>query len=143
MLDPYMGTGTVAVVARDHGRRYLGAEIDKDYHSVALRRISGLPDDSGCFPNLKTLRDYAEATNTPTSRYSFDMQVGSVASNRSQAKIFSESYHLEELERRLADEEDSFGDRIRGADIPEPLARKHLSDVATPSLFDDLATAAD
>jgi adenine-specific DNA-methyltransferase len=120
VLDPYMGTGTVAVVARDHGRHYLGAETDKDYHSVALRRISGLPDDNGRFPNLKTLRDYAEATNTSTAKYTFDMQVGSAASNRSQAKIFPESYHLEELERRLAEEEESFGDRTRGTNISQP-----------------------
>jgi adenine-specific DNA-methyltransferase len=114
VLDPYMGTGTVAVVARDHDRHYIGAEIDKDYHSVALRRLSGLPDDKGCFPNLKTLRDYAETTGTPASAYTFDMQVGRGATDRSKAKIFSEEYHLEELERRLAEEESAFSERRRG-----------------------------
>lgn len=114
VLDPYMGTGTAAVVARDHDRHYIGAEIDKDYHSVALRRISGLPDADGCFPNLKTLRDYAEATGTLASAYTFDMQVGRGATGRNKAKIFSEEYHLEELERRLADEESAFSERVRG-----------------------------
>ena len=58
VFDPYMGTGTVAVVARDHNRHFMGAEIDPKYHAVALRRLSGEPDENGSFPNLKTLRDY-------------------------------------------------------------------------------------
>lgn len=60
ILDPYMGVGTVAVVAKDHGRNYCGAELDPKYHSVALRRLSGVPDENNCFPNLKTLRRYVE-----------------------------------------------------------------------------------
>ena len=122
VLDPYMGTGTVAVVARDHGRHYLGAEVDKDYHDVALRRISGRPDAKGCFPNLKTLRDYAEATNTPASIYTFDMQVGREATDRGKARIYSEAYHLDELERRLGEEEAAFSEGIRG----KPAARSML-----------------
>jgi len=125
-----MGTGTVAVVARDHERHYIGAEIDKDYHSVALRRLSGLPDANGCFPNLKTLRDYAAATGTPASAYTFDMQVGRGATARSKAKIFSEEDHLEELEGRLAYEESAFSQKVRAA-------------IAAPSLFDDTETRID
>ena len=144
VLDPYMGTGTVAVVARDHGRHYIGAEIDKGYHEVALRRISGLPDAGGCFPNLKTLRDYAEATNTAASNYKFDMQVGQTVTDRSKAKIFSETYHLEELERRLAEEELTFSDRIRGVKAPGlKTTRKHLAEIAIPSLFDGVEMQAD
>src|SRR3546814_1993902 len=44
VLDPYMGAGTTAVVARDNGRHFLGAEMDERYHSVALRRLDGRPD---------------------------------------------------------------------------------------------------
>jgi adenine-specific DNA-methyltransferase len=144
VLDPYMGVGTVAVVARDHGRHYMGAEVDKDYHNVALRRISGMPDASGCFPNLKTLRDYAEATGIPTSNYSFDMQVGRVAGDRSKAKIFPESYHLDELERRLTEEETAFAERVRGTSAPEPqTSKRHLAGVAVPALFDEIEMQAD
>jgi adenine-specific DNA-methyltransferase len=138
VLDPYMGAGTVAVVARDHERHYLGAEIDKDYHAIALRRISGQPDANGCFPNLKTLRDYAEATGSAASEYTFDMQVGREASDRSKAKIFSESYHLEELERRLGEEEAAFAERIRGDYISEQPIKGHHVKIVTPSLFDDI-----
>ena len=113
VLDPYMGAGTVAVAARDHGRHYIGAEIDKEYYDVAVRRISGLPDADGRFPNLKTLRDYAGSTGTPAAMYTFDVQAGRVATDRNKAKIFPEEYHLGELERRLAGEEAAFAKRRR------------------------------
>ena len=76
VLDPYMGVGTVAVVARDHGRRYVGAELDANYHAVALRRLSGEPDAAGSFPNLKTLRNYVERTGAPVEAYRFDVPGG-------------------------------------------------------------------
>ena len=88
VLDPYMGTGTVAVVARDHGRKFVGAETDPDYHLTAMQRLSGEPDEHGVFPNLKTLRDYCERTESPPSDYSFAVQVGNAVSPRSTAKIF-------------------------------------------------------
>lgn len=118
VLDPYMGTGTVAVVARDHGRQFIGAEFEGRYHQVALRRLSGEPDANGRFPNLKTLRDYCERTGEPTSKYRFDMQVGEVASERSKAKIFSEEHHLAELEKRISYEEDAFAAKRRGQERP-------------------------
>lgn len=113
VLDPYMGTGTVAVVARDHGRRFVGAELDARYHAVALRRLGGRPDESGSFPNLKTLRDHCARTGEPTSQYRFDVQVGETATARAQSRIFDESHHLDELQARLASEEAAFADRRR------------------------------
>ena len=119
VFDPYMGVGTVAVVARDHGRRFLGAETDSRYHSVALRRLSGEPDKNRCFPNLKTLRDYVERTGKPIERFRFDVQVGDVASPRENAKIFPESHHLATMEERLAYEESAFAAQLRGEEIPK------------------------
>jgi adenine-specific DNA-methyltransferase len=137
VLDPYMGAGTVAVVARDHGRSYLGAETDLGYVEIAERRLSGLPDANGRFPNLKTLRDYAEATNTPASNYTFDVQVGRAASDRSKAKMFSEEHHLQELETRLGSEEAAFSQRVSPRPVKEAVEATHLAKVAPPSLFDD------
>jgi len=119
VLDPYMGTGTVAVVARDTRRHYLGAEIDKRYHAVARQRIEGLPDDDGVFPNLKTLRDHAERTGTSAAEYRFAMQVGRAATDRSRAKSFPEEHHLEELESRLAYEQDCWAADRRGESRPD------------------------
>lgn len=118
VLDPYMGAGTVAVVARDCGRHFLGAETDARYHDAALRRLDGKPNSSGAFPNLKTLRDYAERTGSPVDRFTFDVQVGEKPTERHQAKIYSEEHHLDELERRLGYEESAFAAKRRGKSVP-------------------------
>jgi adenine-specific DNA-methyltransferase len=118
VLDPYMGAGTVAVVARDHDRHFLGAELDAHYYKIAVRRLSGDPDEKGCFPNLKTLRDYADRHGKPAHLYKFDMQVGRFATEREKAKIYSEQHHLAEFEERLSYEEIAFACKLRGEEIP-------------------------
>ncbi|MFI5684032.1 DNA-methyltransferase [Streptomyces sp. NPDC051636] len=114
VLDPYMGVGTVAVVARDHGRNFFGAELDPQYHSIALQRLSGEPDSEGVFPNLKTLRDYAERTGEPVEKFRFQVQVGKKPTERGKSRMFDEAHHLVELDKRLESEETAFGERIRG-----------------------------
>ena len=118
ILDPYMGSGTVAVVARDYGRHFIGSEISHDYYDVAMRRLSGSPDNNNCFPNLKTLRDYVEKTGEPIEQFKFDQQIGKTPTERSKAKITPESQHLKELEERLEFEESSFGADLRGEERP-------------------------
>ena len=118
VFDPYMGTGTVAVVARDHNRHFMGAEIDPKYHAVALRRLSGEPDENGSFPNLKTLRDYCERTGKSVKNFRFEVQVGKTASDRSMAKIYPEEHHLQELEERIGYEESAFAADLRGHERP-------------------------
>jgi site-specific DNA-methyltransferase (adenine-specific) len=39
VLDPFLGSGTSAVVARKLGRRFLGLELDPEYCLLALRRL--------------------------------------------------------------------------------------------------------
>ncbi|MFQ3610323.1 MAG: site-specific DNA-methyltransferase [Fimbriimonadales bacterium] len=39
VLDPFLGSGQVAVVAKAMGRRYLGFEIVPEYYQFALRRL--------------------------------------------------------------------------------------------------------
>ncbi len=117
VFDPYMGTGTVAIVAKDYGRHFMGTEIDQTYHQVALRRLSGEPDENGCFPNLKTLRDYVERTSQAVEKFKFDVQVGEKPSERSKAKIYPEEYHLQEMQERLLYEETAFAAILRNEDI--------------------------
>jgi adenine-specific DNA-methyltransferase len=137
VLDPYMGTGTVAVTSQDLGRHYVGAEIDPSYHAVALRRIAGTPDADGAFPNLKTLRDYCESHGVDPAMFRFDTQTSKVASARATSRRFSELHHLQELEDRLRLEESAFGDRIRdiGDGLPD-LERYRTKEASAPSLFD-------
>lgn len=39
VLDPFMGSGTTAVVARSHGRNFIGCELNPDYITMANRRL--------------------------------------------------------------------------------------------------------
>jgi len=118
VLDPYMGAGTVAVVARDYGRNFIGAEWDSSYIEVANRRLAGKPNKNLNFANLKTLRNYVKQTGEPAEKYRFDVQVGKKATDSTKSKIFSEEHHLEELETRLSYEESAFGADLRGEERP-------------------------
>lgn len=43
VLDPFMGSGTVAMVAREQGRSYLGIELNSDYIKLAEEHLAGVP----------------------------------------------------------------------------------------------------
>ena len=40
VLDPFIGSGTTAVVARDLGRNYIGCELHEDYSKLIENRIT-------------------------------------------------------------------------------------------------------
>jgi len=136
VLDPYMGTGTVAVVARDHQRHYLGAELDDRYFAIATRRVAGAPDKDGVFPNLKTLREYCEKHGLDPKQFRFDVQTAKFASGREKTRILSEEQHLAELEARLALEENAFGERIRGTGTGLPDLERYRVHTNIEPLFD-------
>ena len=46
VLDPFMGAGTTALVARKLNRNYIGFELNKDYISIATKRLH---DELGFF----------------------------------------------------------------------------------------------
>jgi site-specific DNA-methyltransferase (adenine-specific) len=39
VVDPFIGSGTAAVAAQRNGRRFIGFELNPDYHGTALRRL--------------------------------------------------------------------------------------------------------
>src|SRR5262249_24571961 len=41
VADPFVGSGTVAVACREHGRKFVGTEIDKKAFRVARGRLAG------------------------------------------------------------------------------------------------------
>jgi DNA modification methylase len=45
VLDPFCGAGTVALVAIQHGRRYLGIELNAAYIAMAMKRIATVPQN--------------------------------------------------------------------------------------------------
>ena len=119
VFDPYMGTGTVAVVARDCNRRFLGAELDEKYFDVAQRRLKGEPDENGFFPNLKTLRDYVERTGEPINNYRYDLQKGVKTTERGKSKINSEYENMESTLYRLEKEE--YSKKLSSVNHLEPI----------------------
>ncbi|MBO5427706.1 MAG: site-specific DNA-methyltransferase, partial [Prevotella sp.] len=52
ILDPFMGSGTAAVVARKLGRRFCGIEINREYCLWAAKRLEAADTD-------KTIQGYA------------------------------------------------------------------------------------
>lgn len=40
VLDPFCGSGSTLVAARQAGRDYLGIELDRSYHRIATRRLA-------------------------------------------------------------------------------------------------------
>ncbi|MGE0229972.1 MAG: site-specific DNA-methyltransferase [Dehalococcoidia bacterium] len=40
VLDPFFGTGTTGVVAREHGRRFLGVELNPAFVEIATKRLA-------------------------------------------------------------------------------------------------------
>lgn len=138
VLDPYMGTGTVAVVARDPDRHFLGAELDDAYWRAAMQRLSGEPDPQGVFANLKCLRRFCRRTGADPRAYRFATQTADSPSLES--KAFDEPHHLDEMFNRLAFEEGCFGADIRQVSRPSDpdpgSARRTLARRTGLSLFD-------
>ena len=45
VLDCFCGSGTTCVAAKETGRRYIGMEIDPEYHKIAVNRLNGITAD--------------------------------------------------------------------------------------------------
>lgn len=42
VFDPFIGSGTTAVVAKKLGRNFLGTELDKKYYNISLERLKNV-----------------------------------------------------------------------------------------------------
>ena len=41
VLDPFAGSGSTLIAARNCGRKYVGIELDAEYHAIASERLGG------------------------------------------------------------------------------------------------------
>lgn len=57
VLDPFMGSGTVAVVAKANRRNYIGAELNPDYVNIAKERLRDPLEQHYIEPPSKPLDD--------------------------------------------------------------------------------------
>ncbi|MFX0185318.1 MAG: DNA-methyltransferase [Candidatus Hodarchaeota archaeon] len=101
VLDPFIGSGTTAVVAKNFQRRFIGCEIINKYVKIANQRVEGKPDDHNNFPNLRALRQYVDKTGVDVTKYTFSRQIGQKATPIKNSKIFPESYHYQQTIERL------------------------------------------
>ncbi|MFX1284113.1 MAG: DNA-methyltransferase [Promethearchaeota archaeon] len=101
VLDPFIGSGTTAIVARDFNRRFIGCEIVKKYVDIANHRLKGVPDENNNFPNLKTLRQHVDRSGEEITKFTFSRQVGQKPTLSKNAKIYPENYHLRKTIGRI------------------------------------------
>ena len=52
ILDPFMGSGTTGVVAKQLGRNFIGIEIDQSYFDIATQRIDNTERERNLFVPL-------------------------------------------------------------------------------------------
>ena len=125
VFDPYMGTGTVAVVAKEFDRTYLGTEIEKKYLETAKLRINNKHDKKKEFANLKNLKEFVKKNKIKNySDLKFQKQISKKPSLDS--KIYSEEHHKNALYERLLFEENCFSSDIKNIPRPkDPLKHNH------------------
>jgi DNA modification methylase len=46
VLDPFGGTGTVAVIAKNTGRHFIHVDVSKKYYEIAAQRLAKVPHGS-------------------------------------------------------------------------------------------------
>lgn len=42
VFDPFSGSGTTCLSAKETGRKYIGIELDVDYYNLSIKRLNGL-----------------------------------------------------------------------------------------------------
>ena len=63
VLDPFLGSGTTAVISKKYSRRWIGIEKDKNYIDEALKRISSTKRES--LENLEIIKSRKEEPRIP------------------------------------------------------------------------------
>jgi len=65
VLDPFLGSGTTAKVALEHGRLVVGFELDRGYCDIIVKRLRGYATE--CVPDGSPLQDGAAGESSAGS----------------------------------------------------------------------------
>ena len=57
VLDPFLGSGTTCIAAKQLGRKYIGIEINPEYHVLAEARVAAHPDPLEWFMEAQDVRE--------------------------------------------------------------------------------------
>jgi len=57
VLDPFVGSGTTCIAAKQLGRKYIGIEISEKYHALAEARVAAYPQPLEWFQEAQGVRE--------------------------------------------------------------------------------------
>jgi DNA modification methylase len=57
VLDPFMGSGTTALVALQNNRKFIGIELNPEYIEIAEKRIEPLINQATLLESIKPKND--------------------------------------------------------------------------------------
>ena len=59
ILDCFCGSGTTCVAAKELGRKFIGIEIDPEYHKIAINRLNGINEEGqlSIFTDIEKIKE--------------------------------------------------------------------------------------
>ena len=82
VFDPFLGSGTTAVVAEKLSRRWCGVEIDADYQCLALKRLAAARTD-------RSIQGYANGVFWDRNAFTTRTAAGATATANGHPELFS------------------------------------------------------
>jgi site-specific DNA-methyltransferase (adenine-specific) len=52
ILDPFLGSGTTGIAAKNLDRKFIGIELDPEYFAIAQERIANAQPETGLFNHV-------------------------------------------------------------------------------------------
>ena len=65
MLDPFLGSGTTAIVAEEHQRDWLGIELNPNFADLAWQRIQDARNKRQTHPTDTTTHNHTDRKEHP------------------------------------------------------------------------------
>lgn len=96
VLDPFLGTGTTAIAARQLGRRFIGIELDENYAHIARQKVERASESklggffvSNYLGKVQTVRDVDAKKLFPPQLTRQQKRVGHAPKEAGELELFS------------------------------------------------------